>query len=114
MTTLSDQIIFGKPILLTAVSQNAAEMMAKEEAWKKGKEPRILDIEILDDSILNSFWSSYNPGDFIIVTGACMADSVVQEAIGQIMWDPDKMVVIADTSIPDNLPAEKFAHWVKL
>lgn len=113
MATLAEYIVQGKPILLTAASQNAAEIMAKEEAWKKGVEPRVLDIEILDESIVRSFWASFNPGDFIIVTGARRSEPIVQEALGQLMWDPDKTVVVSDSDIPGSLPADKFSHWAK-
>lgn len=113
MPSLSELFVNGKPILLTAGSENGAEIMAKEEAWKKGKEPRILDVEMLDEPILRSFWTSFNPDDIVIVTGTRRSEEVVQTVLGELMHDASLTVVVTGISAPEHLQPEKFAHWAK-
>ena len=113
MATLADLFVPGKPILLTAGSANGAELMAKEETWKKGKEARIVDVEMLDEAFLRTIWSGLAPDDIVIITGARRADEVVQTTLGEIMHVDDKTVVVADSAAPEFLPPEKFAHWAK-
>lgn len=111
MSTLNELAVAGKPVLLTAGSSTGAMMMAKETAWMMGLEPRELDVEMLDSSMVDSAWQSFNSGDFIIVTEARRADQETQEAVKKVMSDPEKIVFVADCNIPSHLPPTAFAHF---
>lgn len=113
MTTVKDLFVVGKPILLTARSSNAAEMMVKEEAILIGAEPREYDAEFADENSVKSDWASFSPGDFILVTNARRADQATQEALTTLIHDQDKTVVVADSTTPKFMPPDKFAHWCK-
>ena len=111
--SLNDLIVPGAPILVTAGSESGARMMVMEVAWGRDVEPRELDLEFYDAASLDSAWASFNPGDFVLVTGAYRAEQSAQERMVELMNDSNKSVVVADREPPESMPPEKFAHWAK-
>jgi len=111
--TLKDMLIPGKPSMVHCASASGAEMKVKETAWQMGHEPRLLDLEFATPCSLSQDWSTYNTGDLILAIEARNAEQDTQEAFVRLMRDPDKIVVVATSAVPEHMPVDKFSFYGK-
>ena len=110
---LKDLIVPGNPILVTAVSSNAARTTVLETCWEINEEPHLIDAEFMDPSSLDTEWKTLKAGGVILITEASRADEETQRAILEKMKDPDKRVVVAENKVPSFMPPESFSHYAK-
>ena len=113
MTTLVDLIKNGKgkSLLVTAASTNAATMMVREAFWKAGIELQVVDLEFLDPHEVEPAFAALQHG--VMVIEAKRSGKETQEKLVEIMNNPDRVLVVAEYSIPRFMPPEKFSHWAK-
>ena len=114
MTTVRELIRDGKgkPLLLTAASVNAATMIVREAVWKLGTEVQIIDLEFMDppavESAVNSLGSNIG-----MVIEVKRAHNATQEKLSEVMTNPDRTIIVAESAVPKHMNPKQFAHWAK-
>lgn len=95
-TSLGDLMKPGEPLLVTTGSSTGAVMMVKEECWKKGIEPILLEVDMMDVETLSAEVQSTSPDATVIISEVRRALPEVIEKVREVMQDKTRTVVVAD------------------
>lgn len=106
--SLKDLFGPGTPTLLTSGSSTGAVMLAKDACGKLGKEPVLLDVDLMD---LDTFTAEVNsvPSETILIIGeARRAAPDVLEKVKEVVLDKTRTVIVADSKPPPGLDPKFF------
>jgi len=106
--SLGDLIAPGKPLLVTSGSSTGAVMMVKDECYKKGIEPVVLDVDLMDAHIFSAEVASIPKSTILIIGEARRALPEVFEVVKEVMKDPDRTVVVADARSKNGIDPHLF------
>lgn len=95
-TSLGDLMKPGEPLLVTTGSSTGAVMMVKEECWKKGIEPILLEVDMMDVETLSAEVRSTSPDATVIISEVRRALPEVLEKVREVLQDKTRTVVVAD------------------
>jgi hypothetical protein len=95
-TSLGDLMKPGEPLLVTTGSSTGAVMMVKEECWKKGIEPILLEVDMMDVETFSAEVRSTSPDATVIISEVRRALPEVLEKVREVMQDKTRTVVVAD------------------
>lgn len=95
-TSLGDLIKPGEPLLVTAGSSTGAVMMVKEECWRKGIEPILLEVDMMDVERLSAEVQSVSPDATVIISEVRRALPDVLDKVREVMKDKSRTVIVAD------------------
>jgi hypothetical protein len=82
--------------------------MVKDECYKKGIEPVVLDVDLMDAHIFSAEVASIPKSTILIIGEARRALPEVFEVVKEVMKDPDRTVVVADARSKNGIDPHLF------
>jgi hypothetical protein len=104
----------GKPLLVTGYGPHPVQL-AKESAWKLGKDPEMVECDVLDEALVESIFNATPADGCVVFSELHRCPPEVLAKVAQLMVDPGRTVFVA-THGREPLPgleADKFGHWAK-